>query len=585
MTIESFFEKLRKIKVLLWMINTVMLLISSGILDIWADNSAFELFLARFARDNTTKIVVVNEEDLKEICVGEEICIYAIGLDETQQIPYSVFDENVLSYESSNDTVCSVECGVLQAKAEGIAEITIKAYYGGASTKLRIHVFDKAVESKSVKKALHANEIETELFSDGTNAERNTIALIHVLEYASMNGYEKIYFDKGTYLIEPYYCPIRLPSNMEVDFNGSLIIPVRNNRFIEGKKGYTVFLAENVSNLTFCNAVVYGENYYGEEYHLESERSFSVSGDSENIEIVDCEFSYSPGFNFSIGYTRKHQVGVKLDNIEPGNLNRLGIPEKESAQSCFRTREYIDISPLQDDFGLGNMQGFQGYLYMQSRLFDIYFYDENYSCVGVLYDRIQYQEYCMPYNAKYAKIVFYQEKIPTACDPDTHSIASIYDIGNPKRVYIRNCTFCNNISSGASLQGGKCVLLDNCTFINNGKYDPAASVVWEDGRIHIQNHIVRNCTFQVDSSEWNGQIINQNSQISVFHNNCVEDLPFIYSSESQNARIFNNEFKTDNIQLASKTDLFFWKNACFAEPIITAEPAGGHIVMYENSWS
>ena len=94
----------------------------------------------------------------------------------------------------------------------------------------------------------------------------------------------------------------------------------------------------------------------------------------------------------------------------------------------------------------------------------------------------------------------------------------------------------------------------------NGSADPYAHIDWEDGRNHIQGHVVKNCTFNRINNTFRCGITAPAGRDIVFRNNEVNNGSFSFSSETQNARIYKNIFNNVNISLASKTDCAFCGN-------------------------
>ena len=170
---------------------------------------------------------------------------------------------------------------------------------------------------------------------------------------------------------------------------------------------------------------------------------------------------------------------------------------------------------------------------------------------------VQYQVYDLPENAKYVKIVFFQDSAPTKGDPDFNSIAHLYSMGNPKNIVFKGCRFAYAVMTGFCPQGGIGVIVDQCTFEDNGSADPYSHIDWEDGRIHIQGHIVKNCTFISINSTFKSNITDCNSRDVVFRNNQINGGKFSLTSECVNTRIYHNNFSGCTISLASKSDMIY----------------------------
>lgn len=523
-------------------------------------------------------VILVNEMDVPEsLVIGDEFALYALGIDTTKAIPYAYSDQNMLKFGSSDTEVCTVEFGVLHAKKVGTSIITISAIDGSCSKKITIKVVeeDKPLADCDIYRC---DDHQHGIYNNGTNGEKTTKGIKKAMDYAVEQGYKGIKFNKGDYLVDPNSCPINIPSNLEVDFSDSDICSPNQ----KPAKTYTVFMCQDVEDVKFRNAHVHGENYYGNHYHSEGNILFNIRHGCKNIFVEDSSFTHCPGFNFNLDYGVNYPiVGFTLSNVEAGNISDDGTTNDVNTTSHFRSADYIDISKLSADvFGLGNMQGYQGYVYMTSRLYNIYFYDENKTFISVLKWCVQYQSYVKPSNAKYCKIMFFQESAPTKADPDYFSIAHLYSPKNPENIHIRRCTMKENVSCGLSPQGGKHLVVSDCDFINNGHIDPASQIDWEDGRVHMQGHIIRRNRFINDTS-YTCQIVSTASRDITFHDNYVERCPYGIGAEAQNTRTFRNFFKKCGINYNNKADCVFIGNTYTQEPKF-GTPQGGTLMKSNN---
>ena len=524
------------------------------------------------------QIILVNEADIpNSLTVDDEIALYALGIDTTQEIPYQYSDQNMLKFESSNSNVCDVTFGVLHAKKAGLATITISSIDGKVTKQIKLQVNNKG-NNLAEYDIYNCDDRKHGIYNNGTNATSTTKGLKAAMDYAVEQGYKGIRFNKGTYLIDPNSCPVLIPSNLEIDFNGSIVQAPNSNP----TDGYNIFICRDVENVKIKNINVYGENYYGNHFHKEGVLGLVIDRNSKNIYVEDSEFSYSPGFNFSTGYGLQGAVSVfKLANVEMGSLTDDGEIKDDNITSHFRSKDYIDLTRLEKDtFGLGNMQGYQGYAYMTSRLYNIYFYDENKSFISALKWCVQYQTYKKPSNAKYCKVMFFQEKAPTSSDPDYQGIAWIYCINNPENIYISRCTFKQNVSTGLCPQGGKHLVVSDCIFDTNGHSDPSSQIDWEDGRMHIQGHIIRRCKF-INDSNYVCQIVSTASRDVTFHDNYVQRCPYKFGTEALNTRTYRNMFKDGKIDYTNKGDCVFVGNTYTLEPTI-GTPQGGTVIQAGN---
>lgn len=520
-------------------------------------------------------ILIVNP--IETMVVGEDYALYAIGLT-ADNVPYKVTDSNLLVFKSDNPDIISCQFGVITALKQGTTSITVSSLDGTVIKTLEINVINNDDIKIPERDIYRVNDRQFDIYNNMTESQKTTIGIQEAIDYAIENNYKKIIFNKGQYLINGDYGTISIPSNLIVDFNNSEIFLEKGEQSVQG---YTMVKMQDVENSTLMNATFYGENYNnlgGSQSNL----TFEYSGNCVNCKVVNCHFLYSTGFNVGVSYVRKTITGFKLSNIESGTINDNGVADDSITEGCYRAIDYIDIYETLDTFILGNMQGYQGYLYMSARLYNIYFYDENYKFISMLKNCVQYQSYNKPSNAKYCKIVFFQDNMPTGSDPDFNSIAHICTVYNPTNCKFIDCSFKYAVMTGLSPQGGINLIIDNCLFEDNGTSDPYSHIDWEDGRIHIQGHIVKNCTFIQNETKYHCNIIECNGRDIVFKNNKVIGGLLEIRSESQNTRIYKNQLKDTKINLSSKTDMVYAGNIYTNEPTIGDVLGDCQIIQSDN---
>lgn len=480
--------------------------------------------------------------------IGEEFsvqayCLNAVTAQKANKYQYS--DANLVYFTSSNPSIISVKNGVLLAKAIGSATITAQDIDNTVSKSFSVTVTAKEELSFIPSEVYNVPTIDT------TDTESTTTGIAAALTYASQNGYKKVVFPEGTYYVSPVYGTILIPTGMIVDFNGSVIQIVESTLT---NSGYQMFKFSGTRLSKIINATIYGERFLMDHTGVESCVSVKFSGNCYKSGLENCIVSRSPGFNVTVGFENRRVVGCRLNIIEAGGLDASGQPV--NADYCWRTNDYINISSLGDWFGFGNMQGYQGYLYLSARVYDICFYDAEKNFISRLDNCIQYYHYPRPANAKYVKIDFFWETIPTTKDPDYSSIAHLYTMDKPVNCYVRNCIFEDCYSTAIVPNAGDNFLIENCTFKDNGYRDPASQIDWEDGRNNIKGHIVRNNEFirggWVNIVGGDG-IVNHNN---IYNECCVKN-----GAEAQNSRYWLNQFIGNRESTINcKTDTVFSQN-------------------------
>lgn len=515
---------------------------------------------------------------VSELQVGDEWALYAIAKD-ADAVPYDVADDNIVTMSSSAPDVVAVEFGVLRARAPGTATITVADHTGSISKTMDVTVVAADDFLVPERDTYRVNDRTQNIYNDGTHPQETTVGLQAALDYAAEQNYRKIVFNQGTYLCNADYGVLTIPSGMIVDFNGAEIHLEYGS---QAAAGYTFITIDGGAKTVLRNLTVYAENAV-QTGGSTNDVTLRIKGDSSRVRVENCAFLDSPGFNVSCHYTRTAVAGFKLSNVEAGGINADGTPETETTSGRFRAKDYIGISTIGATFGLGNMQGYQGYLYMRARLYDIYFYDADKNLISSIKDCVQYQQYDKPEGAAYCKIVFYQADAPTSGDPDYASIAHIYTATQPRFCTFKDCRFERAVMTGLSPQGCIALTLDGCIFADNGSADPYAHIDWEDGRQHMQGHIVRDCSFAQSASKWHCNVEAPGGGRNIVMHGCtVQGGSVSVGSESQNWRMYHNDFRETTVSLASKGDMVFAGNIVKAAPT-TEAPVGGTIHLLDNT--
>lgn len=494
-----------------------------------------------------TGITIARKTDTIEI--GEEFALQSYILSQVtadHPYPYGYSDDNLVKYSSDNPSVCRVKNGVLFGASTGTANITVSDIDGLVSESFSVQV----VEATSLEYT------EDEVWTinaedyDWTDAEATTLAIIEIVEKAKEDGMKKVVFPNQIYNVSPDYGTVNIPTQMILDFSDGIIRIEESNLTTSG---YQMFLFQDTEYSSIENAIIYGERDLISGTGAESCQSIFFAGYNYKSGLKDCTISKSPGFN--IGAMDKNLVRVpfKLTALETGGIDDNGQDMEESY--AFRNSGYMNISSIGSQFGFGNMQGYQGYLYLSARCYDIFFYDADYNFISSLKNCIQYYMYDKPTNSVYARIVFRQASTPTSCEADFGGIAHIYSMNRSNKCYIKNCVMEDNYSTAIQPNGGESWLIENCTFKNNGYRDPASHIDWEDGRNNSKGHILRNCTF-----EGGGAVTAVGADGLAIHNNIFTSVPLTIGSEVQNSRIWLNQFVGSKVTISPKTDEVFSQN-------------------------
>ena len=217
--------------------------------------------------------------------------------------------------------------------------------------------------------------------------------------------------------------------------------------------------------------------------------------------FVNCTFNKSPGFNVATSNTlvRKgtDRAYIKKDNFEVGTIDDNGLNAPKLKENCFRSINFIDITSVDDYYMVGMNLGYHGYPYLILRLYHACFYDRNFNFIEIQKYNLQYYNYDKPTNAAYAKIVIFQEEVPTHGNTDfNNAVAFLATVGMPRKCFFKNCKFEDNLSTGLAMCGGEGWLLEGNSFDrnSNGRM-PSCDIDWEDGWENMHGDIVKNNIF------------------------------------------------------------------------------------------
>lgn len=498
---------------------------------------------------NRTATGIVLARIPKTIEVGEEFSAQAYilsAITDDHPYPYGYADDNLMIYTSSNPDVCRVKNGVLIGVSTGMATITVSDLTGTVTESCNVEVVEKTTLKYTTDEVTTVNADNY----DWSTAETTTLAIINILSDASAAGMKKVIFPEQIYTISPAYGTINIPTQMIVDFSGS-VVQIEASGLTES--GYQMFLFKSTEYSSIVNAVIYGERDTASG--SAACQSVYFSGYNFHSGLKDCTISKSPGFNIGAAYSNMVRIGFKLTAVEAGGIDDSGNNQDEAY--AYRHNDYMSITSLGSRFGFGNMQGFQGYTYLGARCYDIFFYDTNKNFLSAMKNCIQYYLYDKPDNAAYARIVFRQSSAPTSSDPDFASIAHLYSYNHPDHCYIQNCIMTDCNDTAIQPNGGESWLFEGCVFRNNGYSDPASHIDWEDGRNHNKGHVLRNCSF-----EGGGAVTAVGADGLVIHNNVFKDVPLKVRSEVQNSRIWLNQFigSKAKLTITTKTDMICSQN-------------------------
>lgn len=292
-----------------------------------------------------------------------------------------------------------------------------------------------------------------------------------------------------------------------------------------------------LSNCKLCNGTIYGErdeksNVYPNWYNIGSTEGGCsiIFYEGANNGIENLTVKKSIGFNMSsgkgdnsYGVTAYSQTPITYKVMELGTLDDKG--ENLSNSNYIRTSEFIDISKIKTSYyNIGYPLGYHGYPYVNSRIYDVCFYDINKQFIRRDRGLLRFRQYSKPENAYYAKFVFYNNYVPTSGNSDFNgAFAFVENFAHPIKNYIRNCVIEDNYSCGFAACGGQKWRIENNTWRRNAGRMPGCDIDWEDGWEYMQDDLIEGNSFE----SYNTCILCAGAG-QVFYNNKFNGIATVY---------------------------------------------------------
>ncbi len=332
-----------------------------------------------------------------------------------------------------------------------------------------------------------------------------------------------------------------------------------------------------LNNSKLCNGIITGEKDTKEEIYTNWKNVSSTEGgcsiifyEGNNNGIEKLNVRKSIGFNISSGLARDSYGVINYSDypisygiMENGSLDEKG--EDIECSTLIRTNKYIDISKITTSYyEIGYPLGYQGYPYVNSRIYDICFYDVNKNFIRKDRGLLRFRRYTKPDNAYYVKLIFYSDTVPTSGNTDFGgAFAFIENFAYPIKNYIKSCIIEDNYSCGFAACGGQKWKIENNTWRKNGGRMPGCDIDWEDGWEYMQGDIIEGNSFE----SYNNCILCAGSG-NVYYNNKFNGLNTFYG-RSQYYSIINNNIQDTaeitngigaKLSLGSSTDVYLENN-------------------------
>ena len=430
-------------------------------------------------------------------------------------LPYETVGANPFSIASSDPAVVRVDDAgkIIEALRPGRATVMVSTLDGKFRDAVAYQVV--ALAAPAPVKALMVDPKRFGLVydvADEASAKANSAGLQAALDFAGSNEMNRVVLEKGkTLFIEPRD-GIHMVSGVTFDLNGSEL-RLRPNDY----PSYTALLfasrkgaARPVENAAIVNGTITGERDEKETHFPNWSRTPAteggcsiVFGEGRNNGISNLVVRKSIGFNISsgngmgapgsVGFSNR-TLGV--NNMEPGAFDAKGAPVDEPAR--IRTKQPIDLAGLKTDFYIvGYPLGYQGYPYVNCRIYDVCFYDADKKFMRIDRGRFRYRKYAIPQGAVSAHFSFYHPEAPKAGNSDFGGgFAFVHNPQVPDGNYIVDCVIEDNFSCGFAACGGQRWIIRNNVFRRNGGRMPGCDIDWEDGWEYMQGDLIEGNSFE-----------------------------------------------------------------------------------------
>ncbi|MCM8539115.1 MAG: right-handed parallel beta-helix repeat-containing protein [Lentisphaeraceae bacterium] len=379
----------------------------------------------------------------------------------------------------------------------------------------------------------------------GENAVQTSKGINEALQHAKKMGKNYIIFPKGTYLISETDPVVFDHKDTIVDLNQSTI-QINTN----GLKKYSIVKIEHgAENFRLTNGTIRGDKdthdktAKGEWGHV-----LEVEG-GRNLEIDHLTLTNGWGdgvvtqINGGSENRRKWHphYNVDLVNLEQGAFaEKTG--KKITSSEKTRTIKPYDIKAIESEFEFGYVFGYQGYVSIKSRIYQVYFYDKDMNFIS---ERkcLQWKKYKAPKKAVFAHLEFNQPEVEGA--KGQAFVGSFCNMHYSLDVHFHNNNVIGNRRNGMSYCGGQRWIIEDNIFQKNGGTAPGFGVDYEDGWNMMQDVVFRNNKFKDNER---GDLVTCSGSELIFEGNEFEKaVAFWDATENyvfRNNRIVGNVMST-----------------------------------------
>lgn len=472
-------------------------------------------------------------EGIKFVSVPEKL--YTFRKYSVVAVPYPLYGGSAaegngqwhIVYSSSDSSVCACVNGVLVPKKTGT--VTITARLAGTqdltdSFSVAVEEFDNTVDDMDTLFVPETYMVGVHAL-DSKNPKSCTLAMFSAILEASAAGFHRILFPKKDYTICPVFdygegklC-LKVPSDLQIDFGGSNIYIAETEHCLGDKThGYRLFAFEDgCENSEICNATFYGERYFNNGKHAESDYceqcSVLLFSDchecgARNVTILhgvgfQCAYStagqydYWSGIrdqNYTVGSGLANRGRIVKDELEVGRYNANG--EKVAGDGYIRTVTKMNIGydwEALKRFCFGMMGNV--YYKVSSRWLRVWWFDENEELLnpgGTLY--FQYAGYDLPAGAKYFELEAYNSTPPTQNYGEDSCVLRLYPFRQAENCYITGMVAKDVNGWAMTVTGGWSNYVGNSVFEQTKRWSYYA-VDLEDNYFAMGQNVFDNLTW------------------------------------------------------------------------------------------
>jgi len=343
------------------------------------------------------------------------------------------------------------------------------------------------------------------IFNDGTHAVETSKGLNAALQQAKAEGANRIVFPQGTYLINEADPIVLDHKDTIIDLNGATL-QIQTN----GLPNYSVVeIVHGAENLRLTNGTIVGDRYTHDYKTTPGTHEWGACiqfTGGIHLEVDHLLLMQAAGDGASTGAygsrTRPELLArimhdVELRDLESGAFNPQG--EKVASTKMVRTIEPYDMTRCKGEFELGYSGGYQGFPFIKSRVYQVYFLDADRKFLEKK-QVLQFRKVTIPAGAKYAHFEFNQSEVS---DVPAHAgagkgslLARITNFTPPQEVHLHHNVFSENRRLGLAFTGGQRWVIEENRFEKTGGTNPMCGVDFEDGAELMQDVVFRRNTFQ-----------------------------------------------------------------------------------------